>query len=402
MKHKIIAALILLLMLVGQIGTDVYLASLPAIHVALQTSLRQVQYTFSVFLAGFAVSQLCYGPLSDRYGRRPLILWGLMLYSVAGLWCFLSTHIAELLFARVLQGVGAGACTVVARAIMRDVFDGKDLDKINIYQSMVWSMVPISAPLIGSYIQQYLGWRYNFLFLVLISVTLLLACWFKLPETHQTRESVLHIKNILDDYKNILCHQQFIAYLLFCTCIVSLFAIFNVSAPLIIQILFKQSVVVYGWSVLSVAITFTVGSLISRVLTRQLSSKKLMLLGVSIIVLADLAWMLINTRGQSSLYTFLMPFMLIQIGSAFAFPSAAAESMRLYTQKSGKVAAIFGCTLFLGSAISSGIMSRLPVTNLIPFSIMLTVLIVMMVLAYVLILKYAQTVHDSGGNTDDH
>lgn len=161
-KHRLITVVILLLMVIGQMGTDVYLASLPAIHVALNTSTSTTQYTFSIFLAGFALSQLFYGPLSDCYGRKPFIIFGLLMFTVTGLFCAFSTNIIELLTARFFQGVGAGACTVIARAVMRDTFDGKDITKMNIYQSMVWSMVPISAPLLGSYIQYYLGWRYNF------------------------------------------------------------------------------------------------------------------------------------------------------------------------------------------------------------------------------------------------
>src|SRR3990167_8919454 len=237
MKHSLIATIILLLMVVGQIGTDVYLASLPAIHSALNTSMSTVQYTFSIFLAGFALSQLFYGPLSDHFGRKPFILFGLLLYTTTALLCAASTTIVELLTARFFQGVGAGACTVIARAIMRDTFDGKDLNKMNIYQSMVWAMVPISAPLLGSYIQYYVGWRYNFLLLSVLSTFLLVICWFRLPETIKIKENTISLKQILNDYRKIFYEKSFFPYLIFSSCIVSLFSVFNISAPLIIQIL---------------------------------------------------------------------------------------------------------------------------------------------------------------------
>lgn len=386
MPHKLTAIIILLLMLVGQIGTDVYLASLPAIHQAFHADIHLVQYTFSIFLAGFALSQLIYGPLSDRYGRKPFILFGLVLYSVAALYCSLSSHITEMLIARAVQGVGAGACTVIARATMRDVFDGKDLEKMNIYQSMLWSMVPISAPLLGSYIQQYLGWQYNFLFLMLISILLLIFTWIKLPETHMAKEQSLQISQILRDYKNILCNKEFLPYLIFSACVVSMFAVFNVSAPIIIQVLLKKSAVVYGWSVFSVAMAFALGLLTSRLLTNILPSEKLLRWGLWIIIFASMGFILISLKSLSSLVWFLLPMMLIQVGSAFSFPVVAAASMKPYTQKAGKAAAIFGCTLFLGSALTSGIMSHLHENSFLPLVILIALLTIIMILSYLAII----------------
>lgn len=388
MPNKRIAAIILLLMVMAQIGTDVYLASLPAMQLALKTSTHLVQYTFSVFLAGFAISQLFYGPLSDRFGRKFFILFGLVVYSLMSIWCIVSTNISELLLARFIQGIGAGACTVIARSIMRDVFDGRDLDKMNIYQSMVWSMVPISAPLLGGYIQQYLGWRYNFLFLSACSVVVLLICWIKLPETLKAKESALKFKQVLFDYKSILCTKSFMLNLIFSACVISLFAVFNVSAPLIIQVLFKQTAVIYGWSVFSVAITFLLGSIISRSLIHKLLPHQLMCLGLSMITLAGFVMLVINSIIRPSMYSFLLPMMFVQVGCAIAFPSAAAETMRPFTQKTGKAAALFGSILFLGSAISSGIMSHLSENTLIPFSLMIFILALIMLSAYVFIFKH--------------
>lgn len=390
-KHRLIAVVILLLMVIGQMGTDVYLASLPAIHIALNTSTSTAQYTFSIFLAGFSLSQLFYGPLSDRYGRKPFIIFGLFLFTLTGLLCAFSTNIIELLAARFFQGVGAGACTVIARAVMRDTFDGKDLNKMNIYQSMVWSMVPISAPLLGSYIQYYLGWRYNFFLLSILSTALLVICWFRLPETIKIKENTISLKQILNDYRKIFYEKSFFPYLIFSSCIVSLFSVFNISAPLIIQILFKQSVIIYGWVVFSVAITFLIGSFISRVLIHQISSKQLMLIGLIIIILAGITLLFISGMNEPTLYKFLTAIIIMQIGSAIAFPSAAAESMRPFIQKSGKSAAIFGFTLFSSSALFSGIMSYLHETCLTPFSIMINLLIVIMIFSYMMIPKTGVT-----------
>lgn len=391
MRNKSIAIIILPLMLMAQMGTDVYLASLPAISVSLSSAITTVQYTFSIFLAGFAVSQLFYGPLSDRYGRKPCVLFGLVLYSSMGLLCSFSTNALELLIARLAQGIGAGACTVVARAIMQDTFKGKDLDRINIYQSMVWSVVPISAPLLGSYIQHYLGWRYNFLLLTLVGVLLLIICLIKLPETNKNKEDMIHYLHVLKDYENILINRRFFPCLIFSGCIISLLAIFNVSAPVIIQTVFNQSPIVYGWSTFSVAITFTFGSMISHLLTSRLSPNHLMLIGWVVIACSGVALLFINALAQPNLYTFLIPIMLMQVGSAIAFPSAAATTMRPYTQKAGKAAAVFGCTLFAGSSFASTVISGLNITNLTSLSTFMLLFIAIMMPAYIMTRRH---VHD--------
>lgn len=125
-KSVQLTCLILFLMTLAQIGTDVYLPSFPAIKTALLTTDTYVQLTFSVFLAGFAVSQLIYGPLSDRFGRKPFLIIGVSFYFLTSIVAAITSSITLLLVARTIQGFGAGACSVIPRAIMQDSFSGKE------------------------------------------------------------------------------------------------------------------------------------------------------------------------------------------------------------------------------------------------------------------------------------
>ena len=132
-----IAFLILFLMIFMQIGTDLYLPSFPAIKEQLSTTNAWVQHTFSIFLAGFAISQLIFGTLADRYGRKPFLISGITVYFLMCIVSASAHSISTLLIARGIQGLGAGACTVMSRAIMRDSFSGKAFEKMLLYQTVV-------------------------------------------------------------------------------------------------------------------------------------------------------------------------------------------------------------------------------------------------------------------------
>ena len=245
MYKKSLTFIILCLMLVAQTGTDIYLSSIPSIAENLNSSLSHIQYTFSIFLLGFAISQLFYGPMSDFTGRKPCALFGLGLYSVMALGCTISENAFFLLLFRFFQGIGAGGCTVSGRAMMQDSYSGKDLDAINSYQSIVWSLVPILEPLAGSYVQEYLGWRYNFFIIFLISIFLWLFIKFFLNETHHKKEITLNLKSIILDYQEFLKERRFVIHLLFAGLIISTLSVFNLSAPVIIQKIYGYSALIY-------------------------------------------------------------------------------------------------------------------------------------------------------------
>lgn len=146
----------------GPLAIDLYLPALPAIGRGLHASAAQVQLSISVFLAGFSVGMLLYGPLSDRYGRRPVLLWGIGLFVLASLACMVAQSVEQLIGARVVQALGGGAASVLARAVVRDTYAPTEAIRNLSLMAMITAIAPLLAPVLGSQLLEWSGWRATF------------------------------------------------------------------------------------------------------------------------------------------------------------------------------------------------------------------------------------------------
>ncbi|AQR63904.1 Bcr/CflA family drug resistance efflux transporter [Aquaspirillum sp. LM1] len=167
----------------GPLAIDLYLPALPAMASGLAASAERVQLSITVFLAGFSLGMLFYGPISDRYGRRTVMLSGIVLFAAASLACMLATAVEQLIVARFVQALGGGAASVLARAVVRDVYTPTEAIRKLSLMAMVTAIAPLLAPLLGSLLLVQFGWRGTFAAVVLWGVLSLLVVWFQLPET---------------------------------------------------------------------------------------------------------------------------------------------------------------------------------------------------------------------------
>lgn len=167
----------------GPLAIDLYLPALPAMAAGLAASPEAVQLSVTVFLAGFSFGMLFYGPISDRYGRRRVMLGGIGLFVVASLACMLAGAVEQLIVARLFQAIGGGSASVLARAVARDVYSPTEAIRKLSLMAMVTSVAPLLAPLIGSGVLALWGWRATFAALLLWGVMSLAVVWRKLPET---------------------------------------------------------------------------------------------------------------------------------------------------------------------------------------------------------------------------
>lgn len=196
------------------LAIDMYLPALPAMAESLNRPINQIQQTLTAFMLGYALCQLIYGPLSDRFGRRPVMLFGMMLFSIASLICTLALNLEQLLLARILQALGGGAASVVVTALVRDLYRGEAAARMMSLVVMSMTLAPLLAPLLGGQILLWFDWRTIFLVLTLLGAMLTLVIWLRLPETRKTTTHRFSMKRMLCDYKNVLCHRQAMGYLL--------------------------------------------------------------------------------------------------------------------------------------------------------------------------------------------
>lgn len=213
--HAPILLLIIGFLMLQPLSTDLYLASLPSLATVFSVPASTVQLTLSMFVIGFGGAQLVIGPLSDRYGRRPMLLWGLSLYVFASVLCALAPGIELLIVARFLQALGCCSAIILARAIVRDAYAPADSMRVIARASTWLSLAPLSGPILGSYLQVVFGWRAAFIALSVLSSCLLAAVILRLPETNAHKNPrATELAGLMANYRLVLGSREFWAYAL--------------------------------------------------------------------------------------------------------------------------------------------------------------------------------------------
>jgi len=199
----------------GPLSIDLYLPALPAMAAGLAASAEAVQLTITVFLAGFSVGMLFYGPISDRYGRRTVLLSGIAIFALASLACVLALAVEQLIVARFLQALGGGAASVLARAVVRDVYTPTEAIRKLSLMAMVTAIAPLLAPILGSVLLDHFGWRGTFGALLVWGLLSLLVVWFQLPETLPAEcRGQLSLASAFAAYGRLLCDPAAVGLLL--------------------------------------------------------------------------------------------------------------------------------------------------------------------------------------------
>src|SRR5208282_3539309 len=209
-----LTTLLAMLTALGPLSMDMYLPSLPDIARVLQAPTARVQLTISSYLIGFAVGQVIYGPLSDRYGRRPVLLGALILYATATLVCAATQSIDTLIAARFVQAIGGSGSIVLARAMVRDLYSGARAGRELSLMGSIMGFAPIVAPMIGGILQTAFGWRASFILLGGIAVIAIAVVGRLLPETlHKRAGEPISLSSLIPGYGAVLRHRGFLAYL---------------------------------------------------------------------------------------------------------------------------------------------------------------------------------------------
>src|SRR3982751_4418284 len=177
------AVLLACLGMLGPFSIDTYLPAFTGIAKALGASPVEMQQTLSAYLFGFAVMNLFHGALSDSFGRKPVVLSGLVVFTFASAGCALSQHIGALVFFRALQGISAGSGIVVSRAVIRHLFPPADAQRVMSQVTIWFGVAPAVAPMVGGFLFVHVGWHAVFWFLTAVGVVLFFANWKALPET---------------------------------------------------------------------------------------------------------------------------------------------------------------------------------------------------------------------------
>lgn len=366
---------ILLLILYNQLGIDIYLPSMPAMVQSLNTTASAVRETLTYFYLGFSVSTFFYGAIAGSCGRRPILLFGILLFLAGSLLCAVAPTIQLLLAARFVQELGSAAPSVLSRAIMRDVFEGAELLRKSAYRSMMWITIPIVAPLIGGYIQDYLDWRWNFGLLTLFSAAVFGLVFFLLPETQKPEHlRPLRFRFVLDDYCAVLKTRLFWGNVLGMTLVYAMLVAYSVISPFLIEVRLGFSAVHFGWILVFTSVGYFLGSFLSSRLTQRMPFQRVMTYGFIGCLFFSLIMLLLALFGRFNLWALILPMFGLLFCSSLVYPACVAGSVAPFTRLVGVAAALVSCIVFFGSTLMTSIASPLPDVDSLPLAVILLIL----------------------------
>jgi DHA1 family bicyclomycin/chloramphenicol resistance-like MFS transporter len=340
---RAVTALLTLLCAVGPLSTDLYLPSLPHLQHVFGVPVAQVQLTLSVYLMGFAAAQLLYGSLSDRFGRRPVLIGGMLLYFAASAGCMLADSIGTLIFARFLQAVGACSAPVLARAVVRDVHGPREAARLLAIVGTGMALAPAAAPMLGGYIDIWFGWRANFALLTLFGGAALLAMLVMLAETNRRKDPhALSPARILRYVTALLGDRSYVGYTLtvsaaFC----ALFAFISGAAFVLIEVMGVRPEH-FGLYFASIAVSYMIGQQLGIRLVRPLGSRGTVRLGLLLIFAAGVAMAALSWGGIARPEAVIAPQCLFMLGFGFMMPNSLAAALAAYPHMAGLASSLLG------------------------------------------------------------
>ncbi len=336
---------------VGPFTTDTYLPSMPAIRDFFGVDMAAVQLTLSLAFFGGAIGQLFYGPLSDRFGRRPLLIGGLVLYVFASIGCLFAESIEQLIAARFLQVFGSICAPVLARAMVRDLHEREAASRILSLMGMVQGLGPILAPIIGGVLQANFGWRASFVFVTGYGVALLVAVWTRLDESVRVKNpEALQPVRLIETFAHLLRSRVFVGYTLVnCFLFGGLGAYLSGVAFVVIQVLGVPTEY-FGLVFGTVMIGNIVGYTISGQLVMRVGLDRTLEFGVIGVALAGLLLATLAFSGIVHVAALVGPMMLYMCCLSLSGPQAIAGALTPFPRTAGAASSLMGFFQSLTSA----------------------------------------------------
>jgi DHA1 family bicyclomycin/chloramphenicol resistance-like MFS transporter len=341
----------------GPLSTDLYLPSLPAIARAFGSHEADVQLTLSMFLFGFAAGQLFYGPLSDRLGRKPVLLAGLGIYVVASAVCAIAPAIPWLVTARFAQAFGASAPIVLARAVVRDLYEGRRAGQELSRMGTIMGLVPAIAPVLGGFLERGFGWRSTFVVCFAFGVTLAAVVVLALPETiPQKSDAGLSLPAILRGFGALLADRAYRIHVgLAALTYAGLFAFISGSS-FVLQGVYGLSAIPFGFAFAFCVIGFIGGTLIAQRLVASRGLAGTMSVGVGCLAAGGLAMVAATLLGSGSPFEVVLPMSLYMVGVGLTLPQAAASAIMPFPQQAGAASSLLGiCQMTLAALVGMGV-----------------------------------------------
>lgn len=340
---------------IGPLALNMFMPSMPGLQATFGVSYGTVQLTLTLYLIGLAVCQLFYGPLSDRYGRRPLLLAGLALFVIASIASALATSIETLILARLVQALGGASGIVLSRAIVRDLYQGEKAASVLGYITMAWVLAPMVAPVIGGYLDQLWGFRSSFVLLAFIGALTLIIAWFTLHETNFNRRSDGRLWQSAH-YGRIFASSQFRGYAMTLAFASAAFFTFLAFAPFLTVNIMGRSAMEYGLWFILVSLGYMVGNFLSGRYSELVGNDRMVLFGNLLTLAGASLCLLFALLGFLTPLALFAPMLLCALGNGLTIPNGTIRAISVDPLLVGTAAGLLGFVqMGISAVISQGV-----------------------------------------------
>ncbi|NQD72372.1 multidrug effflux MFS transporter [Sphingobacterium shayense] len=357
-SRTIVLFILGLLSAIGPFSIDMYLPAFKIIATDFDTSVDLVQYSLTSFFIGIAFGQLIYGPLLDRYGRKKPLLVGLVIYIIATFLCIFTRDIENLILLRFFQALGSCAGMVAARAMIQDYYQPREAARVFSLLMLVIAISPILAPSAGAFLMNHFDWHYIFISLLMIGVIILLATFFKLPESYPgNKDFSLRPAAITKNFWTVFTNKTFFSYSMVGSIASSGLYAYLAGSSFVMQEQYGLTQSEYGLAFAFVASAMILATQVNRVILKRWTSPQISRIAniwQALVALTLFAFLLCD------LLTF--PILLILIffylmGHGFIFPNTSAMALSPFKSLAGSASALLGCIQMAIGALTSGLVS---------------------------------------------
>lgn len=356
-----------LILILGALNTitpfsiDMYLPAFPRIASDFNTTIEKVALSVSTYFLGYAVGQLVYGPLLDRYGRKTPLYIGLLLYIIATIGCFTSGSIEALWAMRFMQAIGGCVASVAAMAMVRDFFPVEKSASVISFLVLILGASPLLAPTVGSFIIDWWGWHFVFIMLAFITLIILLAVFFFLPEGH-TPDKTISLKPapIIKGFKEVLTNPLFYVFALAGSFSFSGLFVYVAHSPAIFMDHFQLSGKLYGGVFALLSVGFIGGSQLNHILTKRFSNQQILKTVLSVQVILASVFLMGSVKDWYGLTAVIVFLFLLLSCCGITYPNAAALCMAPFSKNAGTASSLLGFIQIGIGGLISGSVSMLP------------------------------------------
>lgn len=366
----------------GAVTIDLYLPTLPSIARDYAVSASAVQLTLSAFFVGMALGQLVYGPVSDRLGRRPAVLFGCLVYVGASLVCAFAPTIEILVLGRFGQALGCCAGMVVARAVVRDRYDHRDSARIFSLLVLVLAVAPLVAPTVGGWLAKAVSWRAVFAVLAVFGATVFSAVWFRLDESRSAEtEAKSRGQSVARAYLDLLKSRRLLGYTLVSACNGATLFSYIAAAPDLVIDIWGFSPAQFGMIFAGIAVGVIGSSQVNRRLLLSYAPDRILAIACVVAALFGVGLLALVLAGASKWLVMAGLFAVLS-SNGFIAANALAGALSIDPLRAGTTSGLFGSAGFAAGATSSAVVAAMHDNTPVPVAMVMCVALSVAVLAY--------------------